>query len=228
MELHRIPIVMSDNFISDANLLIAECPEFSIVKTENQIIVTGTCSILDEKLLVLDNYEVEIHPSELYPHKFPITFEVGGKIPRNIDWHINESNGSCCIKVPPEETLLCKRGLPLLDFVNFQLKPYLFNQTFRRENGYFFNERSHGVKGLLEYFESVLLTGDLSKIEFLLRWVLMGKEPSRTSECVCGSGKKYRKCHRAVFKLLSQIGEAELLVYSKAISTYIHNMKRTI
>ncbi|MDR6940846.1 hypothetical protein J2W55_000674 [Mucilaginibacter pocheonensis] len=110
---------------------------------------------------ILDTYQLEIHSTDQYPSVFPWVFETGGKLPVNIDWHVYDDTGRCCIKVPPEEEVICKKGITLHAFIKDELTPYLFNQTFRRENGYYINERSHGVKGLIEYYCEKLKCNDL-------------------------------------------------------------------
>ncbi|MET3115455.1 hypothetical protein AAKU52_003204 [Pedobacter sp. CG_S7] len=206
-----------DLFRAELDEIVNDYPRLNIVENGLQVFLSGELSIYDESICLLDTYELEIHPASEYPYKFPIVYEIGSKIPRNIDWHIYEGKGNCCIKVMPEETIICLEGITLKLFIEQQLKPYLFNQTFRRENGYFINERSHGVKGLIEYFSGILLTSDIKKIEYLLGYILFKDELSRVADCFCGSGRKYRKCHRDGYRLLSKIGREDLLLYLKAI-----------
>ncbi len=214
-----------DLFVSELDEIVSHYPGLKIVKNELEVFLSGEIDIYDEDNCFLDSYKVEIYPSANYPFKFPIVFEVASKIPKNVDWHIYEDKGNCCIKVMPEETIICSDGITLKQFIEQQLKPYLFNQTFRRENGYFINERSHGIKGSIEYFGDVLATSDIKKIEYLLGYILFKDEPNRVANCFCGSGKKYRKCHRESYKLFSKIERDDLLSYLYAISEYIRLKK---
>lgn len=206
------------DFKEELNQIVRDYPSLNIVENESEVFLSGELSIHDENNYLLDTYKIEIHRSEKYPFKFPIVFEIGAKIPRNIDWHIYESKGNCCIKVMPEETIICLDGINLKQFIEQQLKPYLFNQTFRRENGYFIKERSHGIKGVMEYFSEILLTSNIKKIEYLIRYIYSKDEPNRVADCFCGSGKKYRKCHRKSYRSLSKIDKKDLSEYLYRIS----------
>jgi hypothetical protein len=186
--------------------------------TKNGIqILTGEIILYDDAGEQIDSYLVEIHPSPMFPHRFPYLFEIGDKIPRNADWHIYEDTGNCCIKVLPEEILICKKGVTLCEFIQEQVVPYLFHQTFRRLNGYFINERSHGALGIVEYLAELLNTSRVQEQVNLLKFIEKRNEPNRVSQCFCGSKQKYRNCHREAFRVLSALSSQELNVLVKLI-----------
>ncbi|RZJ48055.1 MAG: hypothetical protein EOO44_21620, partial [Flavobacterium sp.] len=93
------------------------------------------------------------------------------------------------------------------------------NQLFRELNGYFLHERSHGNEGIKEFFFSKFGTLDSQKISMLLLFIAKKKEPKRTASCFCGSEKKYRKCHRTIFKEFSILEPRQLLLYSALMHT---------
>lgn len=165
----------------------------------------------------IDSYEIEIHYREGYPYIFPLLFETGGKIPKNIDWHIFESTGNCCLKAFPEEILICKKGITLINFIEHQVIPYLFHQTFRRENGFFLRERSHGQQGFIEFFKDVLKSQNIINIIHSLNFVLKRNEPNRVADCFCGSGKKYRNCHKDSYNVLSEFSNYDLAHFIKEL-----------
>lgn len=196
-------------------------PELIYSETdEGEPFITGEIILRDKMGKDLDSYFIRIEPIESYPYKFPIVFETGERVPVNIDWHVYP-DGHCCIKSIPEESLICKNGITLAWFIDQQLMPYFFNQKFRELNGYFLNERSHGVKGNIEFFEEVFRTKDLKTISMGLIYIRERNELDRVSECFCGSGLKYRKCHRDTFKILSEFSDNELDQYIKMTSEYI-------
>lgn len=190
-------------------------PKLHVINKEGKIILSGEIELFDLDGDIVDSYQLEICPSPEYPYMFPLVYERGNKLPVNIDWHVYEGLGNCCIKIPPEEELICKDGLTLKKFLEEQLLPYLFNQTFRRENGYYINERPHGVLGLFDYYGQILGTDDRKKIITLLGNILFKPEPNRVSLCFCGSGEKYRRCHRAAYQLLSKLKKDNLLMNVK-------------
>lgn len=181
----------------------------------------GIVSIVDRHGKHWDDYEIEIHCSERFPDEFPRLFETSGKIPRIGDWHVYEDTGSCCTKIPPEEILRCKKGITVTQYINEEVLPYLFNQTHRRVEGYYINgEYSHGGLGLLEYYSQKLNTKDDFMYTLnLLKFIAMNDQPNRTSICFCGSGSKFRHCHKEAFIELKSLGKDVL------VSHYLTMMK---
>lgn len=208
------------DFKAEAELIIKCYPKLHLKEQPGPIILAGEVDLITPEDEILDTYQLEIHQSDEYPFSFPWVYETGGKIPINIDWHIYEDTGRCCIKVPPEEEVICKKGLSLADFIKLELLPYLFNQTFRRDNGYFINERGHGVLGLLEYYGEKLGTTNVAEIIRLLYYIYKNPEPNRVAECFCGKKQKYRRCHRDAYQLLSLIKKENLLLHMKLLTDF--------
>jgi hypothetical protein len=199
-------------FINQFNELSIEFPKLVLVKNTKEIpIIKGVIDIIDHLGKHWETYEIEIHCTDVYPYRFPIVYEVSGKIPKIADWHIYEDSHSCCIKILPEELLICNKGITLLDFVKFQILPYLFNQTHRRVEGYYVNNGySHGISGIFEFYSQHLNTTNVFQIIKILSYIYKGEEPDRVKMCFCGSNKKYRKCHRESFRTLIKLGREQL------------------
>ncbi len=179
--------------------------------------VRGMLKLNDELGNNIDAYDILIEYTLGYPFKFPLVFEFGGRIPKNIDWHVFPM-GHCCIKCPPEEILTCKKGITLKDFIESELRPYFFNQKHRELTGFFLHERSHGLKGkYIEFLKEVFKTDNLVEIADSLIFIRKREEPNRVSKCFCGRNEKYRKCHRETFRLLSQFNDEELMECFKAV-----------
>ena len=207
-------------FEVEANQLLQEYPAFQIQKVGDISVLGGLLELKDKEGNIVDVYQIEIHPGN-YPNRFPRVCETGGRIPRNIDWHIYESTGHCCLKVPQEEILICNNGISLSEFLKSQVIPYFFNQTFRYSNGYFLNERSHDVKGILEFYFEILKTKNPNNVLITLRYIINNTEPNRVAICFCDSGEKYRKCHRNSFRLLTKLGLDQLIHDFILIGNYI-------
>ena len=214
-----------DDFATEAKTIVKLYPKLNLFEKSGAKILSGEIDLLNDIGEILDTYQLEISPSNQYPFMFPKVFETGGKLPINIDWHVYEDDGRCCIKIPPEETLICSKGITLSDFIKNELIPYLFNQTFRRENGYYINERSHGINGLIEFYGEKLNTNNTSEIIKLLGHILFKNEPDRVALCFCGRNEKYRRCHRDAFRLLCQIKKEQLLLHLKLIINYFQSIK---
>lgn len=179
--------------------------------------VFGSIILTNEDGNVEDTYQIKIKAVTDYPFRFPLLFETGGRIPKNFDWHIFEGNGNCCIASPPEEFIICSSGLSLISFIENQVKNYFYSQIFRNQNGYFLKERSHGNKGWIEFFEETFMTTNIFNIEFGLNQILEGKKIDRVSICFCGSGKKYRKCHKKSYDVLSKLTIDNVRLFMNAL-----------
>lgn len=172
---------------------------------------------LEQSGVIVDSYSIRIVPTKDYPLWFPNVFETENRIPCNTDWHVHKDSHFCLCTVP-EEMLKCKKGYALTQFIEHEVKPFLYNQTHRRKYGYFINERSHGFKGELEYYRDVLHLNDVVDIARFFRFVLQRKEPGRTAICFCGSGMKYRKCHKDAYRMFSGLDDDELrLIFQRII-----------
>jgi hypothetical protein len=202
---------------SNAKGLLAEL--YGLVLQEDPLRLDGSVPLVDEQGSIIDTYTISIVPSDNYPNTFPYVYETAGRLPHNIDWHIYP-DGHFCIKAFPEENLICINGISLLSFIQEQVIPYLFNQNFREKFGYFLKERPHGVKGNLEFFKDAFRTNDLLKIKECLAFILKRRKPNRVELCFCGSGIKYRKCHRDAYQLLSPISDNTITTYIKIIDSY--------
>lgn len=184
-------------------------------------VISGTIDLVGLDGILDDQYVIEIHWRESYPFQFPLVYETGGRIPKNIDWHIYPEGGNCCIKSRPDEKLICRKGISLDAFITHQVIPYFYNQTFRRQNGYFYKERKHGELGNLEFYFEKLRTNNIDFVELCLKQASDLKGYKSTKKCFCGSNKKYKKCHRRTVRQLSQLGRS----YIKSDLTIIQSIK---
>jgi len=180
-------------------------------------VVSGELILEDEYGNHIDSYKILITPKSPFPTRFPFVYETGGRIPVNIDWHVF-ADGHCCIKSIPDEILICRKGFTLKEFIENEVTPYFFNQKFRETNGYFLNERSHGIKGNIEFFQDVFKTKDSPTIIRNLLFIKERTEPNRVSLCFCGSGEKYRNCHRDGYRLINKFSDEELNFFIKMLT----------
>lgn len=198
-------------FIEEAAEAISHFPDLHIHSREDALpFLEGTINLFDKNSVAYDAYSIRIECALNYPKSFPLVYETQGRLPHNIDWHVY-SDGHFCLCTPIEEYIHCAKGVTLTTFIQNQVVPYLHNQSFREKEGYFLHERSHGLKGILESLYDILNTKDLIKIYSLLTYIYKSNPPSRTSKCFCGSGKKYRHCHREAYHSIKSIGQDQLL-----------------
>jgi hypothetical protein len=103
------------------------------------------------------------------------------------------------------------------EFIAEEVLPYLFNQTHRKVEGYYVNgEYSHGLFGTYEFYAHLLGTGNNVELTmWLMRFIAGSDRPGRTSGCFCGSGRKFRSCHREAYDKLRILGKKKLEEDSK-------------
>lgn len=180
--------------------------------------VTGDLFLRDETGTVIDSYSIKIVAGNGFPFRFPLVYETGGRIPVNIDWHVF-SDGHCCIKAMPEEILLSKRGITLSYFIREQVIPYFFNQKHRELHGFFLRERSHNEEANLQFFKEHFKTNDANLVLRLLTEAQMATGRKSNSKCLCGSGRKYKKCHRRAVRATTAYSNSEMSYFIHSINS---------
>ncbi len=206
-------------FSAEAHDVVNSYEKLRLTEKNEKVIISGELDLVDSQGNQHDTYTIEIYPDSDYPNRFPLLFEVGGRIPKNIDWHVFEDDGHCCIRTLPEEILSCRKGINLTDFMKNEVEPYFYSQTFRRLNGYFLNERAHGFIGDIEFFSEVLETKDIREMIQWLYFILHRKEPNRVAKkCFCGKNMMYRHCHRNAYRKLAMFSDKELKYFINRLS----------
>lgn len=179
-------------------------PELKVSVRDGIELLSGTFRVIDGDGKEWNSFQIEIKFNRAFPYRFPELKEVGGKIPPIADWHINE-NGGCCITIPLLEVTSCKNGITVLQFIQDHVKPYLFNQAYRLEKGYYAHQEfAHGMYGILEYYQELFNEKDVEKVIGYLK-ILKSTEFSKKTACFCGRKAKFRKCHPKIFKIFRAI-----------------------
>ena len=205
-------------FENEAKTLIKQYPGFKYHESESDPPeLTGQVVLNDLAGIPIDKYNIKIVCSDIYPLRFPLVYETDGRIPVNTDWHVF-ADGHMCICSFPEEILECNKGITLFSFYQNHVIPYFFNQKHRELQGYFLKERPHGNKGNIEFFQETFKTKNVTQIANLLGFIKLNREPLRVESCFCGSGEKYRKCHRAVFRTFKPLPPKVLDLFITIVS----------
>lgn len=144
---------------------------------------------------VVDRFQVIIRFPDDYPVDTPTLEEVGGRIPRAQERHV-EPNGIACLTVPEEWHFLSK-DRSFAAFIEGPIKNFLVSQSTYEATGQWpFGERPHGYDGLIDAYGAWFGSNDPAVIRSHLRY-LAAETPKGHWDCPCGSGKKIRRCsHR--------------------------------
>ena len=145
---------------------------------------------------VWDRYQIELQVPQDLPRGIPALYEIGNRIPRKSDRHM-EPDGKACIVLPDDYWYKHPRGMNMLDFLNGPVRNFFVNQSLIDlgqpniwENG----EWRHGVEGIVEFYATILGTSEpktiLTYLGILKRDTVRGHWP-----CPCGSKRRLRNCH---------------------------------
>lgn len=178
-------------------------PDLSVRTVDGCLMIQGSFPIAHEEK-VLDRYQIEIRLPDNFPDSEPEVREIGGRIPHLSDRHVNPNNGTLCWQVPEEWLLEGDRTL--LGFLRGPLRNFLLgNSLYELGDPFPFDERAHGLAGLIQSYGSFFGTSDqdsiLRYLDCLSRDMIRGHW-----DCPCGSGLRLRKCHREqLFSLKERI-----------------------
>lgn len=172
----------------------AAYPDLHFHIENGRITLRGTFRIVFEGE-VLDRYAIEIEIPPSYPRSIPIVREIGGRIPHASDFHVNPTDGTCCVILPDERWKVWPIGSSLLAFLNGPVRNFFLGQSLVELGGPWpFGQWGHGAGGIREYYSDLLGTSD---VKVILRYLdCMGKKKMKGHwSCPCGSGKRLRECH---------------------------------
>lgn len=204
---------MGNTFTDDLAKAIERYPNLQIQVTHDGTrFLRGILDIPDDNAAVVGSFFIEIYPSEGYPYRFPLIYEVGGDIRNEADWH-KYADGRCCITVPPDEILKCKNGISIHQFIDNFAIPYFANQIYRKVNGHYKNgEFAHGPAGLFQFYENLFNSRNTEMWLDNYRYTFLGKKMpcGRNDKCFCESGVKFKMCHLKIFDNLRAIGQKEV------------------
>lgn len=177
-------------------------PNLHFVEDGDFVCVRGSFPVISEGT-VIDRYSVELQLAKDHPIGLPVVREVGGRIPRHPDRHVNE-DGTACALLPDERWRVWPKGAPLVDFLKGPLHGFFVAQGLvEAGQPWPWGQWAHGAKGVFQFYREILKTADLSVMIAFLEYIA-AKKPKGHWACACKSGKPLRRCH---FILISSLRE---------------------
>lgn len=157
--------------------------------------VRGTFCVCSPVGIILDKYRISIELPPDYPSALPVVREIDGRIPRDIDFHM-QSDGVACVLLPDDRGRCFPEDAPFSTYLNGPLHDFFLGQSLVALGGDWpFGEWSHGSTGVWEYYQELLQTEDRVVVQAFLE--ALGKPVFKGHlPCPCGSGKKNRECCR--------------------------------
>lgn len=170
--------------------------EYVSLKTERAI-AHGAYHLLIPSTHRKIGYSVVVCLPDVYPREVPVMFCSDPKLPIDIDRHIL-NDGRACLGVTAEVRHKWTSAPNIVSFLDELVAPFLAWQVYY--DAYRcpppWDERSHGKKGVREFYAEILGLETSANIEGFMDLLTRKKPPGGHELCPCGSGQRLRSCHR--------------------------------
>lgn len=170
-------------------------PTMYVFVSDGQVVARGSFP-LDAQGNILDRFLVEIAVPLDFPEHLPLVYEVGGRIPRDPDRHINDS-GECCLFLPEDQSNTWRPASGFLGFLHGPVLDFFLGQLIvEHGGGWPSGEWQHGVSGIVDFYavasKAPAGPATLGFIEFLAAARVGWRD-----RCYCGRSKTLEACHAA-------------------------------
>lgn len=193
---HNKPHILCDEI---KHVIAIDQPELEAAIYDKSVIVKGKYHLQPKagdnlSLGSLDKFDIEIVFDSNFPETEPVVREVGGKIPRSAQYHINDQSGTCCLEVW-EVWLANNPNADVKSFFEAPLRNFFLGQIFYKENGRFpFGEHDHYEEGRLAAYSELLECDEKKETITNYLRTLTFSPPRGHWLCPCESGLKIRNC----------------------------------
>ena len=148
-------------------------------------------------------FSLEILVPSDYPDIAPTVKETGGRIPRTIEHHVSEKDGTLCLETRIGVAERFRKKPDLVGFVQNLVVHFLFRFVrIEKKMPDPFGEWRHGVDGLIDDYAKRLDLSDIS-IAYNFLFHLASRASLRNGRCLCGSGKLLRRCHKELLQKIA-------------------------
>lgn len=209
---------MSDSeWKSDVDAALVHYPKLRIEGGLSARTLVGIIDVVDkDEDFPIGSFEVKIQYPPAYPKRLPRVWEIGGRIPHDINRHLFPKDWNMCFMFPAEEEAYCWTGISTLRFLNQVLVPRLADEYNVSSGGKYRSEYSHDpTEAAWQFYEKKFNTVDKSVIERLLQALTCGSLPKGFEACPCGSGLKFKKCHRLAVQPLVHAVDSNKRAYQR-------------
>jgi hypothetical protein len=147
------------------------------------------CEIIDE------TFELKVTFPSDYPNSEPKAYEIGGKLPRDIDFHINTKDGSLCLGSRLRVISFIRKNPDISSFFEYRISPFLYSIFYKEKYGYAPNgELEHGEDGLIQDYQDIFGLKGKKAIVAVLNILSKRKRVANKLSCPCHCGKRLGRC----------------------------------
>ena len=121
------------------------------------------------------------------------------------------SNGIACLDLPHRRTLAARAGITIADFIKRYVHKYFCWQIlYEIEGPENLDEWPHDELAIFNFYSELLCLKDIERIKSVIQSALQKTKPALTRECVCGSGKQFKRCHWDIYHIVASLGKTRL------------------
>lgn len=175
--------------------LLERYPNLTVTsQTDNRVDIKGKIHINRncDKISVCKEYGIEVS-IPLNSDRLPTVRETEHYIR---DYPHIYTNRTLCLATDTDLYLHFREGFDLVSWMEEYVELYFVSYECYKRYGIFpFGERSHGSKGVLEFYCDYFKISDRKQAKGFILYVANTKYKGH-HPCPCGSGKKTRNCHR--------------------------------
>lgn len=191
---------MKGSSVQGIEQFIRDYPEMSIAPSHGSVtVLRGVFSFIARSnggIEISDSYHLHIVVPTAFPREIPKVTEVGRKIPRDGNHHVNKDDNTLCLGSPIRLLKLVSEKPNLIGFTERCLVPYLYAISYKLQNeaGFPFGELAHGGQGVVDDYLN--LFGLSSQEQVILTLESLGRKRRIANKglCPCGCGRRLGIC----------------------------------
>lgn len=144
---------------------------------------------------ISDTYHLQISIPKEFPRQVPKVTEIGGKIPRINDFHVND-DGTLCLGSRIRLMARLQAEPTVRGYSKNCIVPYLYAMSLKltHDQDFIFGELRHGVRGELDDYKELLGLKRNDQVVPALLCLLKKKRLANKMSCPCGCRRRLGKC----------------------------------
>jgi len=166
---------------------------------DDRVVLCGVFSFSAESKqhgLVNDSFELRMEVPSTFPKDLPVVFELGGRIPREKQYHVNPGDCSLCVGSRLRLLTILARAPTLIGFAQNCLIPYLYAISLKlaQGGGFVFGELPHGWRGEVLDYADLLGLDTADQVIKAICYLGMKKRRANKQPCPCQCGRRLGVC----------------------------------
>lgn len=142
---------------------------------------------------IRDTYDLRISIEPSFPRDAPTVIEIGGKIPRTGDFHVNPDS-TLCLGSPLRLKKILADQPDLVAFAERCLVPYLYRVSAKLQRGEDLMGLAHGMRGVVDDYADLFSLSSVEQVVAALDLLAMKKRLANKRNCPCGCGRRLGRC----------------------------------